>query len=307
MSLPQKIEQIRQLVSKDLLEEAANLLLETDLKTQGYAIKARLADYRQKLLQGILSEESQGLIKRQITASLLQATDVLENPDLRNPDTPVDTIRFQYRSRKTWLYALIGLLTISLLGVFANMLYQQAQTGGSLTVMVHGKQGLDEIILPNRGIVELIHGKAKRTEQVNNKGVAHFDEIPASFFDPDASVKILFQDPEGEPYRATFRDSLYILVEGQSIELQVNIDRIDVINGHITKRSTSTPIPDAKIVVKGVEVFSDQNGNFSLPLPERKQSKMQTIRVYKDGYEPYVDNDVPIDSDIELAIQLSPE
>ena len=48
-------------------------------------------------------------------------------------------------------------------------------------------------------------------------------EIPQEFFDSEATVEILFFDPEGEPYRAINPDSLYKLTKSEYIALPVKL------------------------------------------------------------------------------------
>ena len=117
----------------------------------------------------------------------------------------------------------------------------------TLTVLTHGKRGLDDILIPNRGEVALLYGTAKYVRQINDQGEAIFQEIPDAYFAKGEAVKLLFTDPEGEPYRASYPDSAYQLQMGKAVELLVTLEGMDEINGVIKDFVTGDYIANARI------------------------------------------------------------
>ncbi|MCB0642710.1 MAG: carboxypeptidase regulatory-like domain-containing protein [Phaeodactylibacter sp.] len=181
------------------------------------------------------------------------------------------------------------------------------ESSNTVTILVHGANGKDQLVLPSRGIVKLIYGDAIIPEQINNEGEATFKQVPERFFQSDARVEILFQDPEGEPYRAVFHDSLYQLKKGQYIALAVKLEGLEQMSGIVKDFITGEPIEGARISIQGVEAFSNQYGEFVLEIPEEKQQQFQTIRAHHEAYKPFELSDVPIQTGREIPILMHPK
>ena len=156
-------------------------------------------------------------------------------------------------------------------------------SSASVTILVHGENGKDELILTNRGVVKLVYGDAIVSEQINNEGEATFKQVPEHFFQSDVRVEILFEDPKGEPYRAIQRDSLYLLEVGQYISLPVKLHGLDQIFGIVKDFETGTPIDSARVSIQGAVTFSNRYGEYTLNIPPEKQRQFQTIRVFRKG------------------------
>ena len=174
----------------------------------------------------------------------------------------------------------------------------------TVTVLAHGERGKDDLVLPNRGIVKLIFGDAIIPEQINNEGEATFKQIPEEFFHEDNGVEILFQDPEGEPYRVLNPDSLYHLTPGKYVALTVKLYGLERIYGVVRDSLTGDAIEGAVIRVQGVEAKSNKYGEYSLDLPKEKQSEFQTIRVYKEGYKTFEKKELKVQASGEVTIDL---
>lgn len=179
-----------------------------------------------------------------------------------------------------------------------------------LTVLVHGEEGKDELVLTNRGQVRLIYGDANVVETINSKGEATFKQIPAAFFSSDASVEIQFLDPQGEPYRALNPDSTYQLTKGKYISLAVKLNGLGQLKGVVKDFKTGEPVPDVRISIlspESIEAFSNKWGEYILSIPARSQQKFQTIRANKEGYEPVELHDVPIQTSKECPVLMKPK
>lgn len=174
----------------------------------------------------------------------------------------------------------------------------------TVTVLVHGEKGKDQLVLPTRGIVKLIYGDAIISEQINNEGEATFKQVPETFFKPDANVEILFHDPEGEPYRAVYHDSLYQLTKGKYISLAVKLYGLDQISGIVKDFKTGNPLDSVRISIQGAETFSNQYGEYTLSIPPEKQKKYQSIRAFKDGYQLFELDSIPAQTGREIPILI---
>ena len=135
----------------------------------------------------------------------------------------VETPPSQNKKKGWWDYVVAAGVIVAILGGLAEFLNYinivpnkgEPAASRSVSILAHTKEGKDQLVLPGRGIVELHYGEAKMEKPLNKQGEAFFQEIPARFFEPDAKVEILFRDPEGEPYRASYPDSLYKLTPGK--------------------------------------------------------------------------------------------
>ena len=177
----------------------------------------------------------------------------------------------------------------------------------SITVLVHGKGGKDELVLPGRGIVYLIYGDAKIPEPINQEGEATFKQIPSEYFEPGASVELLFEDPEGEPYRVVNPDSNYSLTREQYIALEVHLQGMDRLEGIVKNFVTGEPIDSAEIRIRGMSFYSNEYGEFTIEIPEDRQRQFIDISAFKEGYQRWELSNVPTTTEKPIAIGLKPK
>ncbi len=209
-------------------------------------------------------------------------------------------------NRKALFYLLGGVAGLALLyWVIASVL--PTDEAHQITVLVHEENSKDKLVLPGRGQVTLIYGDANVVETINAKGEATFKQIPAAFFETDASVEILFSDPQGEPYRVMNPDSLYNLEKGTYIALPVKLFGLDQIQGIARDFETGDPLEGVRVSISGAEAFTNEYGEYTLSIPTDKQQKFQTVRAFKTGYELFELSDVPIQTDGEIPISLKPK
>ena len=190
-------------------------------------------------------------------------------------------------------------------------LFASKQTGSipsnSITVLVRGEKGMNDLVLPERGVVTLIYGDAIIPRTINDVGEIVFKQIPGSFFEPGAEVEILFSDPEKDPYRAKFQDSLYQLKHGEKIHLTAILEGMDKVNGFVVDFISEKPIENAIIRAAGVEATSNAFGEFELEFPKEKQQKFITVKAYKDGYKVYTQENIPTSTQEAMTIMMRPE
>ena len=175
-----------------------------------------------------------------------------------------------------------------------------------VTVLVHSDKGKDDLVLTNRGKVKLIYGDANVEETINSKGEATFKQIPAKYFRAGEHVEIHFIDPKNEPYRAINPDSIYNLTRGKYISLTVKLYGLSSLTGIVKDYKTGNPIEGAQIRIHGIGTISNQFGEYTLSIPIEEQRKFQTVRAFKDGYEPFEICNVPIQTETECPISMKP-
>jgi len=213
--------------------------------------------------------------------------------------------------KQSYTIIILILVLVWSISVYAIYLYSKGESAAKgssqVTVLVHGEKGKDELILPNRGRVKLIYGDANVVETINSKGEATFKQVPPAFFAENATVEILFSDPEGEPYRTINPDSLYTLTKGKYISLSVKLFGLNNLRGVVKDFETGEPVDSVRISVLGTETFSNQYGEYVLEIPQEQQRKFQTVRALKVGYQPFELSNVPVQTENELPISLKPK
>lgn len=305
--------QLRALIAEGKTARAINELLliterldDQDFHNEALMQAARHETYAREKRLGASSAEEQGLALAQINHALLEIVERL--PDgARRPG-------FIAR-RKWWEWVVAASVVAAMLGGLAEVtglnlkdLFSRTGTAANtVTILVHGPGGKDDKVLPSRGIVKLIYGDAIVPEQINNEGEATFKQISDSFFAKDARVEILFEDPEGEPYRAVRNDSLYQLTRGRYIALEVKLYGLERLKGIVKDFNTGKAIEGAKVRVQGEEATSNAYGEFTLDLPEDKQEKYQTIRAYHSDYQDYEMAKVPTQTQREIPVLMKPK
>ncbi|SED23210.1 hypothetical protein SAMN04489761_4709 [Tenacibaculum sp. MAR_2009_124] len=196
------------------------------------------------------------------------------------------------------------IFTISIFSIVMYSINNASDSPGDITVVVHGKKNRSQKILPNRGMVTLIYRDVIVNETINSKGEAVFKQIPADFFENEAKVEIRFEDPQGEPYAAVYPDSVYTIQRNKYIPLIVELKGLDSLEGIVKDFETGQPINNVAIRVRGGNTTTNEFGEFTLTIPEEHQEPYKNIRALKEGYEPYSENEVPLDTNEELIIKL---
>lgn len=216
---------------------------------------------------------------------------------------------------RLWRWMLVASVVIGIIGGIAaftglnlgTLFAPAAPDFYPVTVRAHDKKEKDQWVLPNRGVVHLIYGGKTESKQINNQGEAIFPQIPATFFRDGSTVKVWFEDPEGEPYRAMYPDSLYQLYPGEYLSVPVVLSGIDAIQGVVRHFVTGKPIGGARVSTQGESTISDELGYFMLEIPESKQQPFQTIRADKAGFASFEDSNVPVSRQKEIPILMKPE
>ena len=209
----------------------------------------------------------------------------------------------------TILLVFMGLtFSIGVLSIYFYYSGSSSVRSSALSVLVYdAEKGKDYIVLPNRGKVKLFVGDAVIEEVINSKGEATFKQLPSTFFEPKTSVQMQFFDPQGEPYRALNPDSLYALQSGQRIDLPVKLYGLGTLWGIVIDQLTNDPVSGAVVRVRGATIETNEYGEFTLEIPPEYQTKIQMVRAYKKGYEPFRLDSVVVQTSSYLPILLTPK
>lgn len=290
---------------KEAIDDLMKLELDSSRKNMLTGIAAQYQTWKQNNIKGILSTEEINLQRNQIVNRLIEFINQSEVEKSITSATSSTTDKRPLSQKKAVLWlGIIGSIA-SIIGLW--FVFFPTTTDDStqiVTVLAHGTKGKDDPVLPNRGLVYLIYGDAKIPEQINNEGEATFKQIPNSFFSAEAKVEILFEDPEGEPYRAAVPDSLYDLKPNSYIGLEVILEGMDQISGIVKDFDTGEPIDSVTVRVFGKDTRSNQFGEFVLDLPQKQQQKFITLRAFKAGYQRWEKADLPTTTENEIIIPL---
>lgn len=315
---------IAQNKTNQVIAELLALTKDTDLSDEVVQQSGKFAKYEQEKRLGTHSKEELDISLSRVNNALLSIIDELPISSEQSPQKTMNTNtkdatntnEEETPKKSLWQYILAAGVIIGILAGLAELtgyslrdLFGEASIPktSSVTVLVHGKEGKDKLVLPNRGIVYLVYGDAKIPEQINNKGIAVFNQIPEHFFSPEAKVELLFEDPKKEPYRVAIRDTLYDLKLQTYIPLMVILEGMEQISGIVEDFETGKPIDSAMVRIFGTETYSNQFGEFTLNIPEDKRKQFITLRAFKKGYKNWELNDIPTTTEQEIAIPLKKE
>lgn len=299
------MQQLKDLLAKGKVKAVIDALLEA---TKGQPLHndvvqqaARYRGLTAKKRSGESLDAADGVLENQINQALLQLIDEVD-------DAP------KGKTTNLWRY-IVGAGVI--VGIIAGLVTTLKHLGfigpsvdaasHSVTVLVHGPKGKDDLVLPNRGKVYLIYGEAKIAEEINSEGEATFKQIGAAYFEKGNTVELLFEDPLGEPYRARFPDSSYQLKAGKYIALEVVLEGVDKLEGVVKDFVTGEPLDSVLIRIPGYSYYTNEFGEFSMDLPADRQDQFIDLNLSKLGYQRKEMSQVPTATDQIHKISLKPE
>ena len=210
------------------------------------------------------------------------------------------------KSKAAYLALAAVSVVVVLVLVFRNSIFPNTSPG-SFTVLVEAATSVEENNIPEDALVVLEAGDVRLEQEINSQMEATFSEVPAELFNDEIGTKLSFMDPDNEPYRSVNPDSAYILQRDGSVTMTVKLFGLDKLSGIVKDFETGDPVDAVRISVNGEEAYSNQNGEFSLALPQEKQKKFQTVRAFHDGYQLFELSDVPVQTGMELPILLKPK
>lgn len=279
---------LRQLIAQGKTQQAIEKLLritevlgDVELHEEVIMQSARYETFQKEHHRGIVSTEEKNISIATINSAILHIVSRL--PDNIQSDTDHSSLRRFIL--KNWPL-LMGLPLLVVLGI---VIKKQSSTAvvsketHSLTVFVHGKRGKNDLLLKNRGKVEITYGTKKARESINDKGQAIFNEIPAYFFTEDARVFINIRETEEEPYQALFPDSLYQLSPHEPVYLPIILQHLDRIFGQVIWEEA--PLENVIVSTEGARDTTDVLGEYELLIPDTLQQQKKEVRFFKPGYK----------------------
>jgi hypothetical protein len=209
-------------------------------------------------------------------------------------------LKTDWFSRKLVIaYILSGLTLLS----FAGYTYYIHSLPFSVTLQIHGQRGQNDILLRNRGSVQLQLGQKIEQADINQKGEVYFKELPARY--KYTRVIARLTNTEGEPIQLV--DSL-IYLSSDSIQFtKAKILGLDLLQGYIRDFRTKMPVSNAIVQIQSIKTLTQPDGFFTLHIPPALQMKFQDVRITKKGYLPYIDEKVPMQSSRHMEVFLTPE
>lgn len=263
----------------------------TDLQSQKWLEKlSRLSPRKTDALRSLLQEMNQPeKIELKFNQALEERLDagrkelLAIQAVLHETSTTVQKTHTDVKLIKTKLirYLLVAAIIIIILSVTAFVIWNnQKDQPFNVNVIVHGNKGITDHVLKNTGTVTLSYGQQTVSAQINENGEAFFKEIPAAYKGDSAIVQLTSLN--GLPYKLSC-DDCKILLSPANAYLEVKTTGLDSIKGQVTAEGYA--VKDALVIVNGISVASDENGNFLLIIPEDKQELRQQVNVTKPGYK----------------------
>ncbi len=256
-------------VIRELLEATRNL---DELQKEVILQSVRFENYSKDKRSGSSAYEEESVLFSKINNALLEIIDQL-------PDG-VQHGRYKFPQRVTRLAMLAALFVGAGLGLW-YLLGHKPIDSFSVTVLVHGKEGRDDRILRSQGKVVLDIGSARHEASINEKGEATFKELPGGF----AGKKAFLSIEHPQPYFPIDRNSEYVLEDGSSIYLEVELTGIDRIFGRVLDFETEKPLDSVRVSVQNEAAYTDEYGWFELSLPPEMQAKFLNVTFFRKNYQ----------------------
>lgn len=295
-------QKLKDLVAGGETDAAIELLLKyarkkgfKELENTLLMMQARVEQNKREANQGTITQEQGTTIRNQVNASLLYILNLDLNKDVSLQDL-ISVAQPKRIKRNWWLpLALAGIMV-------AYIIFQDVRNSKpfGLTVFVHGTEGQEQRLLRNEGSVVLHIGQDQREATINEKGEADFKEIPAQF--KGKKARIVIDHPQ--PYQSTHPDSMYLLLPGQPVYLEVSLRNTDKIFGQVFDFDSGDPLDSVTVSIRDVRVMSDANGYFELPIPAALQAKFQNVAFQKMGYRFSEMDSVPVHTQQEMQVAL---
>lgn len=308
--------ELRNLIAKGKTEQTIQQLLahtkSTDLHKSVVMQSAKYQNYKEASINGLLSHEEDKTTLANINHSLLLIIEKLKELEEKSPEHKKEKNKQPVKRKKdTW--KIIGYIAL-VIGILAGIaefsgysirdiiLGNNKQSDSfSVTVLVHGKEGRDQLILKNQGEVILDIGGDRKERHINHQGKAIFLELPGKYENETALISVVHP----QPYFPVERDKEYQLTPNKVIYLPIKLTGLNKIKGLVIDAESESPLDSVRVSVENVATYTDEFGWFELDIPQEKQAKFVRVTFLKDGYimEP-LDSIAPhTNQEIQIALQ----
>lgn len=154
------------------------------------------------------------------------------------------------------------------------------------TIFLQDAEG--KTVLKNQGMVRIILGNNPVTRRIDENGAVNFNGIHPQFMNSEVPVEL-----EAEGWRFVNRQvPAACLLKGDNAVMTIERYGLDRLSGTIMDDQGHL-IDRAKVMVKDLVTFSNENGWFTLEIPKEKQEEHQLVSVQKEGYQTYHDYAAP--------------
>lgn len=288
---------IRNLISKGKTKEAIQELIiysnstnNKDFQREMILQSVRYEKYNESNRAGITTEEENRVNLIKINDALLTIMDRFLDDSIAlgrsNNEFNLKEF-FSQNWRRGIIFLVFFIVTIFFISKLTgynlgNLFLKKRQFDSfSLTVLVHGKNGRDDLILRNQGKVVLDIGSARMDASINEMGEATFKELPSKY----EGEKSLISIDHPQPYFPVNRDLEYTLSYGMPIYLAVELKGINLVQGRVFDYREESPLDSVRVSYQNIFTFSDKYGWFELEIPPEKQAKFIRVNFFKEGYK----------------------
>lgn len=146
----------------------------------------------------------------------------------------------------------------------------------TVTVFVHGKKGLQDMILRQKGNVIMDIGSERKKAPIDENGEAYFQNL-------EKGDKVRLNIDFSEPYKSKYPDSVYTIDESGKIYLYVFLQGIDKVSGMVLYNDQ--PLANVTVKIDGLSTSTDSTGQFSLAIPDDLQSDKYAVWFFKKGFK----------------------
>ena len=137
-------------------------------------------------------------------------------------------------------------------------------------------------VLKSEGAVKIILDNDIKTGRIDENGSVDFKSIPVKF--KNAKVPVELEIDYGWQF-ANGKTAADCILKGNNTTITIERDdSLSIISGTVTDEEGNF-IVGAKVIVKDIVIFTDENGRFTIEIPLEKQDKKQTLTVQKEGFE----------------------
>lgn len=188
-----------------------------------------------------------------------------------------------------------GPVVVFCLVVLGGFLLVPPPESFSVTVFVHGEDGVQDVPLRGEGSVVLDLGPDRRREAIGGKGEAHFSGIPASFRGQEVPVWL-----EAEGFVPIDSNAMHRL-DGASLYLAVRRQAV-VLRGRV-QDPEGRPVSGASLHLRELSTTSATSGSFSFEIPGNLVQEDLSLAVSAPGYEFWRESVVPGSNDVVVTLQ----
>lgn len=261
---------LQQLLVKNKVDTVIDYLsnlegLDRDKKTLWIAIESQWNQLKEQRFRKIISYENAQIDHNRIIQNIHQF--ILTLPESNLPETELTDSSSEIRpSNPKWIRRSIGIVLG--LAILAWVGFKVNWTGNtfSQTVIVHGANGIDHRVLKSQGKVVITIGKERFEAIIDQEGIAYFPSVSRNQRNQPARLSLLF----AEPYQCLYPDSAYTIRPEQTIGLEIVHSGKDWFTGRVIDSHTEKPLDSVKVSMDETQVWTDQGGYYSLPLPAKQ-------------------------------------